>query len=53
MQATIQFDRWKKFVFITELFPFKDNARDLNILKYLDKLWDCKYLAQPYTENSP
>jgi len=35
----------KKFVFIMELFPFKDNVSDLEILKSLDKLWDLKYLT--------
>jgi len=33
-----------------ELFPFKDNASDQDILKSLDKLWDCKYLTQIYIE---
>jgi len=43
----------KKFVFIMELFPFKDNASDLDILKSLDKLWDCKYLTKLYIEITP
>jgi len=30
----------KKFVFIMKLFPFRDNASDLDIFKCLDKLWD-------------
>jgi len=43
----------KKFLSIMELFPFKDNASDLDILKSLDIQWDCKYLAQLCIEITP
>jgi len=49
--STIHFDRWKKVCL--ELFPFKDNASNLDILKSLDKLWDCKYLTKLYIEITP
>jgi len=42
-----------QFVFIMELVPFKDNASDLDILKSLHKLWDCKYLTKLYIEITP
>jgi len=43
----------KKFVYIMELFSFKYNASYLDILKSLDKLWDCKYLTKLYNEITP
>jgi len=43
----------KKFVFIMELFVFKDNASDLDILKSLDKLWDWKYLTKHILQLPP
>jgi len=43
----------KKFAFIRELFPFKDNASNPGILKFLNKLWDCKYLTEIYIDITP
>jgi len=43
----------KKLVFIMEIFKFKDNVSNNDILQSLVKLFKCKYLTHLYIDLIP